>query len=351
MPTPEHDHVDVLIVGAGISGIGCAYHLQAKQPGRTYAILEARDALGGTWDLFRFPGIRSDSDLQTLGYAFKPWTGEKAIADGPAILDYVRETAAENDIERHIRFGHRVVRAEWSTADARWTVHAQRTDTGEDVDAHRVVAVLRRPATTTTTRATRPQFEGRERFAGTIVHPQHWPEDLDYTGKRVVVIGSGATAVTIVPGDDRPRRARDDAAALAVLHPLDPVQGRDRQRAAARCSATAAAYDLARRKNIWMQAKVYSLSRRRPRLMKRIIRAGVRRQLPDGYPVDTHFQPALRPVGPAPVRRARRRPVQGDQQRPRVGRHRRDRDVHRARAEARLRAPSSRPTSSSPRPG
>src|SRR6476469_7360296 len=133
MPAPEHDHVDVLIVGAGISGVGCAYHLQTKQPARTYAILETRDALGGTWDLFRFPGIRSDSDLQTLGYAFKPWTDEKAIADGPAILDYVRETAAENDIERHIRFGPRVVRAEWSTADARWTVHARRTGTGEAV--------------------------------------------------------------------------------------------------------------------------------------------------------------------------------------------------------------------------
>ncbi len=293
MPAPEHDHVDVLIVGAGISGVGCAYHLQTKQPGRSYAILETRDALGGTWDLFRFPGIRSDSDLQTLGYAFKPWTDEKAIADGPAILDYVRETAAENDIERHIRFGHRVVRAEWSTADARWTVHARRTGTGEAVT---LTASWLFSATGyyDYDEGYTPHFEGRERFGGTIVHPQHWPADLDYTGKRVVVIGSGATAVTIVP-------AMTDRAAHVTMLQRSPsyilsIPSKDAiANALRRVLGDRRAYDLARRKNIWMQAKVYSLSRSRPRLVKRLIRAGARHRLPEGYPVDTHFRPRYEP--------------------------------------------------------
>src|SRR6476661_2691329 len=293
MDTPEHDHVDVLIVGAGISGIGCAYHLQAKQPGRTYAILERREALGGTWDLFRFPGIRSDSDLQTLGYAFKPWTGEQALADGPAILDYVRETAAENDIERHIRFSHRVVRAEWSTADARWTVHAQRTDTGEAVTLT-ASWLFSAAGYYDYDEGYTPHFEGRERFGGTIVHPQHWPANLDYTGKRVVVIGSGATAVTIVP-------AMTDRAAHVTMLQRSPsyilsIPAKDAiANALRRVLGDRRGYDLARRKNIWMQAKVYALSRSRPRLVKRIIRAGVRRQLPDGYPVDTHFRPRYDP--------------------------------------------------------
>ena len=239
MPAPEHDHVDVLIVGAGISGVGCAYHLQTKQPGRTYAILETRDALGGTWDLFRFPGIRSDSDLQTLGYAFKPWTAEEALADGPAILEYVRETAAENGIDRHIRFGHRVLRAEWSTADARWTVHAERTGTGEAV-------VL----TASWLFSACGYYEGRERFAGTVVHPQHWPEDLDYTGKRVVVIGSGATAVTIVP-------AMTDRAAHVTMLQRSPsyvlaIPAKDAiANALRRLLGDRRGYDLTRRKNIW----------------------------------------------------------------------------------------------------
>ncbi|MDP9345556.1 MAG: NAD(P)/FAD-dependent oxidoreductase [Actinomycetota bacterium] len=290
---PPSDHVDVLIVGAGLSGIGCAHHLQARQPGKTYAILEARGALGGTWDLFRYPGIRSDSDLQTLGYVFKPWTGEKAIADGPAILEYVRATAAENGIDRHIRLHHRVVRAEWSTAEACWTVHAERTDTGEGV---RLTAawLFSAGGYYRYDEGYTPRFEGRERFGGPIVHPQQWPEDLDYAGKRVVVIGSGATAVTLVP-------AMTDRAAHVTMLQRSPsyvisIPSTDAiANALRRLLGDRRGYDLTRRKNIWLQAKVYSLSRSRPGLVKRVIRAGVRHRLPEGYAVDTHFRPRYDP--------------------------------------------------------
>ena len=193
------DHVDVLIVGAGISGVGAAHHLQQNCPGKTYAILEAREDLGGTWDLFRYPGIRSDSDMHTLGFNFKPWTAPKSIADGDTILDYVRETADENGIEPRIRYGHRVVSAEWSTPDSLWTVARRAPRHGGDGGAH-----LRLPLHVQRLLPLRPGLHSRVRRAsptssGEVIHPQHWPEDLDYAGKRVVVIGSGATAVTLVP--------------------------------------------------------------------------------------------------------------------------------------------------------
>jgi monooxygenase len=291
-PIPP-EHVDVLIVGAGVSGIGCAYHLQREQPGKSYLILEGRQATGGTWDLFRYPGIRSDSDLHTFGYEFKPWRNEKAIADGPAILSYIRETASENGIERHIRLGHRVLSASWSSEQARWTVQATRTDTGESV--HLTCSWLfcaggyyRYDEGYT------PEFKGRERFQGQIVHPQHWPEDLDYAGKRVVVIGSGATAVTLIPA------MTDRAAHVTMLQrsptyvvsvpEKDPIAN-----ALKRLLPAHLAYRLARRKNIWMQKTVYSLSQSRPRLVRRLVRAGVRRQLPEGFPVDTHFNPRYNP--------------------------------------------------------
>ena len=192
------EHVDVLIVGAGLSGIGAAHHLQANCPRRTYAILEAREAIGGTWDLFRYPGIRSDSDMYTLGYRFRPWEAAHAIAAGPAILEYVRETAREGGIERNVRFGHRVLSAEFSTAEARWHVRAERTDTEESVELSCSFLLLCSGYYRYDEGYT-PDFPGMERFAGRIVHPQHWTEDVDYAGKRVVVIGSGATAVTLVP--------------------------------------------------------------------------------------------------------------------------------------------------------
>jgi cation diffusion facilitator CzcD-associated flavoprotein CzcO len=287
------EHVDVLIVGAGLSGIGAGYHLQADCPGKTYAILEARAASGGTWDLFRYPGVRSDSDMYTLGYSFKPWSEAKAIADGPSILDYVRDTAREHGIDDHIRFDHRVVRAEWSTADARWTVEAQRTDTHETV--HLTCGFLftcsgyyryDEPYT--------PQFEGIERFGGRVVHPQHWTDDIDYAGKRVVVVGSGATAVTLVP-------AMAEQAAHVTMLQRSPsyvvsLPGRDPIADFLRRLLPAkVAYPIVRWKNVGVTMAFFQLSRRAPRVAKALIRKGVQKELPPGYDLDTHFTPRYDP--------------------------------------------------------
>src|SRR4051812_46437982 len=190
------EHFDVLIVGAGLSGVGAARHLQANCPDKTYAILESRDTLGGTWDLFRYPGVRSDSDMHTLGYRFRPWTRAKAIADGPSILEYIRDTAASAGLDRVIRFGHRVVAASWSSATSRWTVDAIHNGQTIRFTANFLYLCTGYYHYNT---GYLPDFPGIERFGGTVIHPQQWPEDLDYTGKKVVVIGSGATAVTLVP--------------------------------------------------------------------------------------------------------------------------------------------------------
>ena len=200
--TSPPEHLDVLIVGAGLSGIGAGYHLQQKCPGKSYAILEGRDCIGGTWDLFRYPGVRSDSDMFTLGYSFRPWTEPKAIADGPRILNYVRETAADNGIDKKIRFHHRVKRASWSSAESRWTVEAERGGQGEappEIVRFTCSFLFMCSGYYNYAGGYRPEFPGEQNFSGRIVHPQQWPEDLDYAGKRVVVIGSGATAVTLVP--------------------------------------------------------------------------------------------------------------------------------------------------------
>lgn len=292
-PERATEHVDVLIVGAGLSGIGAAYHLQRALPGKSYAILENREAIGGTWDLFRYPGIRSDSDLHTYGYAFKPWTDEKSIADGPAILEYIRETAAENGIDERIRFGHRVTRAEWSSAAARWTVSAERADTGELVTMtcswlFCATGYYRYEHGYT------PEFEGSERFAGRIVHPQHWPEDLDYAGKRVVVIGSGATAVTLVPA------MADEAAHVTMLQrsPTYVISLPEKDALAnflGRVLPAPRAYAITRRKNIWLQKTIYRLSQSRPQLVKRLLRRGLERRLPHGYDIDRHFTPTYNP--------------------------------------------------------
>ncbi|MBV5271893.1 MAG: NAD(P)/FAD-dependent oxidoreductase, partial [Afipia sp.] len=191
-------HVDVLIVGAGLSGIGAAWHLQKSCPGKNYAILEGREAIGGTWDLFRYPGIRSDSDMYTLGYSFKPWTEAKAIADGPRILNYVRETANDNGIDSKIRFNHHVKNASWSSQDARWTVEAER---GPEKEPVRFTCnfLFMCSGYYSYESGYEPEFPGADTFKGRIAHPQKWTPDIDYAGKRVVVIGSGATAVTLVP--------------------------------------------------------------------------------------------------------------------------------------------------------
>src|SRR5947209_973312 len=192
------EHFDVLIVGAGISGVGTAYHVQTKCPRKSYAVLEARDSIGGTWDLFRYPGVRSDSDMYTLGYRFRPWLEAKAIANGSSILKYLRETAYAFGIDRRIRFGHRVRRAIWSSADSMWTVEGEK---GEDKETVSFTCNFLYMCTGYYDYAGgyMPGWPGRHRFSGLIIHPQKWPETLDYAGKRVVVIGSGATAVTLVP--------------------------------------------------------------------------------------------------------------------------------------------------------
>jgi cation diffusion facilitator CzcD-associated flavoprotein CzcO len=287
------EHLDVLIVGAGLSGIGAAHHLQERCPGKSYAILEARDDLGGTWDLFRYPGIRSDSDMHTLGYRFRPWTEAKSIADGPSILRYVRQTARDAGIDAKIRLHHRVVSAEWSSDDARWTVEAARSDTGETV---RLTCgfLFVCSGYYRYDEGYSPEFPGIERFAGRVVHPQHWPDDLEFAGKRVVVIGSGAAAMTLVPA------LAETAAQVTMLQRSptyvvsmpaeDAIANRLR-----RVLPDRAAYAIVRWKNVLLQMASYQLSRRRPETMKKLLRRGVQQALPPGYDVDTHFNPAYNP--------------------------------------------------------
>jgi monooxygenase len=287
----SREHVNVLIVGAGLSGIGAAVHLRQNCPDKSYAILEARETMGGTWDLFRYPGIRSDSDMFTLGYSFKPWRGEKSITDGESILDYIKETAEEYGVEDKIRFGHEVVAAEWSSAEARWTVRAERD--GEPVEItcdwlYGCTGYYRYDEGFT------PKFEGAERFGGEIVHPQHWPEDLDYAGKRVVVIGSGATAMTLVP-------AMAERAAQVTMLQRSPtyVISRPARDAVAkalhRLLPEKAAYTATRWKNVFLMLASYKISRRWPGVIKRIIRKALQRDLPAGYDIDTHFKPRYDP--------------------------------------------------------
>jgi monooxygenase len=290
-PEAAAEHVDVLIIGAGLSGIGAAHHLQSAFPRRTYTILEARDTIGGTWDLFRYPGVRSDSDMYTLGYRFRPWADAKAIADGPSILDYVRDTATEAGIDRHVRFGHRVVRAEWSSEDAQWTVEVV-SDGGRTLFTcgflYACGGYYRYDAGYT------PDLPGIERFGGTVVHPQHWPQDLDYAGRKVVVIGSGATAVTLVPAlaeqaahvtmlQRSPTYIAAQAAEDTFANTLRRLLGARR------------AYPVVRWKNVMYGTLTYQLSRRRPHVVKSLLRKAAVRQLPPGYDVDTHFTPSYQP--------------------------------------------------------
>jgi cation diffusion facilitator CzcD-associated flavoprotein CzcO len=293
--TTTAEHVDVLIVGAGLSGIGAACRLRMDLPGKSFTLLESRDASGGTWDLFRYPGIRSDYDMFTLGYRFRPWTEAKSIADGPAILRYIRDTAREYGVDEHIRHHHRVVRADWSSADARWTVQAVR---GEGETAQTVVFTCSFLLTCTGyyryDEGYTPHFEGRERFRGPIVHPQHWPTDLDYAGKRVVVIGSGATAVTLLPS------MADDAEHVTMLQrspsyvlslpSRDPLADTLRRRLPAKL-----AYSIVRWKNVLTTTLFYQASRRFPKRIRKLLRKGAVSQLPEGYAVDTHFNPSYDP--------------------------------------------------------
>ena len=284
-------HVDVLIVGAGLSGIGAACHLAVDAPGRSYAILEARESSGGTWDLFRYPGVRSDSDMYTLGYRFRPWQGDKALADGPSILRYVRETAAEYGVDEHVRYGHSVRRADWSSTDRRWTVTAEHEGAEVALSCDVLWACT---GYYDYDEGYTPVIAGLEDYEGRVVHPQHWPEDLDLADQRVVVIGSGATAMTLVPA------IAAETAHVTMLQrsPTYVLSMPSRDGLAARARRLLPerlAYGFTRWKNVLMTTGFYQLSRRRPALVRRLIRKAAVAQLPEDYDVDTHFRPTYNP--------------------------------------------------------
>lgn len=285
------EHFDVVVVGAGISGIGAGYHLQTLCPERSYVILEGRADIGGTWDLFRYPGVRSDSDMHTLGYSFKPWTAEKAIADGPSILAYLRETVKEFGIDRHIRFGHLVHSAEWSTAEARWTVSAT---VGGEAREFTCNYLFMCSGYYSYKGGHTPDFRGIEQFAGTVVHPQQWPEDLDYAGKRVVVIGSGATAMTLIPA------MASTASHVTMLQrsPTYVAAGPDKDAIAnvlRKVLPAKAAYAVTRKKNITLQQFIYRQSRTKPEKMKATLIKRVGKALGPDYDVAKHFTPSYNP--------------------------------------------------------
>ena len=286
------EHVDVVVVGAGISGVGQGYHLQTRCPDRSYVILEGRAALGGTWDLFRYPGIRSDSDMHTLGFSFHPWTAARSIADGPSIRAYVEETARTYGIDRHIRFRHHVTSAAWSTEDARWTVEVIGPD-GEPL-TFTCNFLCMCSGYYNYAKGYTPEFAGAERFGGRIVHPQLWPEDLDYDGKRVVVIGSGATAVTLVP------EMAKKAAHVTMLQrsPTYVVSrpGEDKIANWLRTKLPAkVAYGVTRWKNVLTSMVFYRIAKKRPEKFKQRLIGMVRDHLGPDYDVDTHFTPRYNP--------------------------------------------------------
>lgn len=289
----EHaaDYYDVLIVGAGLSGIGAAVKLQQACPDRSVALLERRDAIGGTWDIFRYPGIRSDSDMHTLGYDFKPWEAEKAIADGPSILNYVNETADEYGIREKIRFQHSVVAADWQSDKAEWLVTV---DANGAERQYRCNFLFMCSGYYSYEQGHEPDFPGKSDFVGDWVHPQFWPGELDYSGKNVIVIGSGATAMTLVPTMSR------DAEKVTMLQrsPTYVVSRPSIDRVANWLSAVLpkkVAYDLTRLKNTLWQQTFYGLTRIAPGLMKSLLLKTVRREIGHVVDVDKHFTPSYNP--------------------------------------------------------
>jgi monooxygenase len=286
-------HVDHIFVGAGLSGIGAAYHLKQAFPERSFAVLESRDAIGGTWDLFRYPGVRSDSDMYTLGYRFKPWRGKKAIADGDDIRAYVQETADESGITEHVRFHSKVRRVEWSSDDARWTVTVEHTDSGETSQLT-CSFLMSTSGYYRYDEGFTPDFEGLDDFEGELIHPQHWPEDLDHAGKRIVVIGSGATAITLIPS------LADEAAHVTMLQRSptyiisqpgsDPLAQQLYKRLPARIASK-----LVRGRYLAQSIGFYEFCRRRPKESRFLLRKLLERQLPDDVDFDTHFKPRYEP--------------------------------------------------------
>lgn len=285
-------HVDVLIVGAGLSGIGAAAHLRRECPGKSFAIVERRDAIGGTWDLFRYPGIRSDSDMFTLGYNFKPWKNDKSIADGESIREYIKETAREYNINEHIHFGLKVTAVNWSSHDATWTVTAERETTGEQetFTCHYLMGCT---GYYNYDAGYTPEFPGFDRYKGEIVHPQKWSDDIDYSGKNVVIIGSGATAVTLLP-------AMTDKAAHVTMLQRSPtyvatVPEKDVISIKLRkFLPEKMVYRLARVRNVGMQRTVYELSKKRPKTVRRLLLGAAKRQLGNDFDMK-HFSPKYNP--------------------------------------------------------
>ena len=286
------EQLDVLIIGAGLSGIGAAYHLMQQCPHKRFAILESREALGGTWDLFRYPGIRSDSDMYTLGYNFKPWNDPQAIADGPAIRAYIEETAREYGIDAKIRYGHKVLSADWCSDTARWTLQVQSNEGAEPLifSANQLLmctGYYRYEAGYT------PDYKGREQFKGEFIHPQLWPKDFDYSDKNIVVIGSGATAVTLVPAlTDKARHVtmlQRSPTYVASLPKYDRLANFLR-----RFLPGKLVYRLARTRNVALQMGFYKLAKAKPQWVRKLLLGAARRELGEGFDM-RHFNPRYKP--------------------------------------------------------
>ena len=287
------ESIDVLIIGAGLSGIGGACHLRRSSPDRSFMILESREASGGTWDLFRYPGIRSDSDMYTFGYGFKPWSDKSSIADGHKILSYIREAAAEYDVEQHIRYQHKVVSASWSSTQSRWLVTAERGDTGEQATIS-CQFIFSCSGYYDYDQGYTPEFAGIDSFKGQVIHAQHWPEQMDYQGKRVVVIGSGATAVTLVPAMSQ------DTASLVMLQRTPTYiasvpKEQPRAETLRKWLPDSWVFRLIRWKQVLFQIYLYQLSRRNPQGLRKYLLGLVRKEMGPDYDVDTHFTPDYNP--------------------------------------------------------
>ncbi len=291
--TNQSESIDVLIIGAGLSGIGGACHLRRNSPDRSFMILESREASGGTWDLFRYPGIRSDSDMYTFGYGFKPWSDKSSIADGHKILSYIREAAAEYDVEQHIRYQHKVVSASWSSMQSRWLVTAERGDTGEQATIS-CQFIFSCSGYYDYDQGYTPEFAGIDNFKGQVIHAQHWPEQLDYQGKRVVVIGSGATAVTLVPA-----MSQDTASLVMLQRTPTYIASVPKEQPLAetlrKWLPDSWVFRLIRWKQVLFQIYLYQLSRRNPQGLRKYLLGLVRKEMGPDYDVDTHFTPDYNP--------------------------------------------------------
>ncbi|MGV9803894.1 flavin-containing monooxygenase [Mycobacterium sp. NPDC003449] len=286
------EHLDVVIVGAGISGISTAWHLQGRCPTKSYAILERRENIGGTWDLFKYPGIRSDSDMFTLGFRFKPWESAHSIADGPSIWNYINETAVENGIDKHIRTNHRVLAADWSDADNRWTLTVDNNGEEKQITCSFLSVCS---GYYNYDQGYSPEFPGSADFTGQVIHPQHWPEDLDFAGKKIVVIGSGATAITLIPslakqGAGHVTMLQRSPTYIGSLPLVDPIAVK-----ANKYLPKGMAHIVNRWKAIGYATGQYQVARRFPSVFKKLLRDMATRRLPEGFDYDKHFSPRYKP--------------------------------------------------------